>query len=118
MHIWGCWRVYAHMGLLEGWGSLSSHCQSLPIVAAPRQLMKKRAVGVLAPLISSSVVTMPGLKLCTPTFEMLCILSSAVSDLPSCCRLRLVAPYAAKRGVALPSAPAPSMLKMWPPAGC
>jgi len=27
-------------------------------------------------------------------------------------------PHAAKRGVAPPSAPAPSMLKMWPPAGC
>eukprot|EP00882_Tetradesmus_deserticola_P020903 GHRQ01022592.1.p1 GENE.GHRQ01022592.1~~GHRQ01022592.1.p1 ORF type:complete len:153 (-),score=16.46 GHRQ01022592.1:18-476(-) len=36
----------------------------------------------------------------------------------TCCRLRLVAPYAAKRGVALPSAPAPSMLNTWPPAGC
>ena len=39
-------------------------------------------------------------------------------DLPSCARPRLVAPYAANRGVAVPLAPAPSMLKMMPPSRC
>lgn len=62
---------------------------------SPRQLMKNLAVGVSAPLISSSVVTMPGLRLWTPTLRTPCCDSSARRLDPSCARLRLVAPYAA-----------------------
>ncbi len=40
-------------------------------------------------------------------------LDHTVSALPA-----LVAPYAAYCGVGMPSAPAPSMLKMWPPEVC
>jgi hypothetical protein len=60
-----------------------------------------------APLCGRALIslTMPGDRLCTPTFLTPNSFSSASRLLPSCARERLVAPYAAKRGVALPSAP-------------
>ena len=55
-----------------------ARCASFPVlmgsarpVHLPRQLMKNLATGVLAPDISSSVVTMPGLRLWMPTLRML-----------------------------------------------
>lgn len=55
-----------------------ARCKGLPVlmgsarpVHLPRQLMKNLATGVLAPDISSSVVTMPGLRLWMPTLRML-----------------------------------------------
>lgn len=62
---------------------------------------------------------MPGDRLCTAILSCnFALLNSADNDFDSCCKLRLVAPYAANLGVGPPSAPAPSMRKMWPLPGC
>jgi hypothetical protein len=50
----------------------------------PRQLIKNLAPFVSAPLMSSSVVTMPGDKLWMPTLLILANFNSASRDLPSC----------------------------------
>lgn len=46
--------------------------------------MKNLDADVSAPLISSSVVTMPGDRLWMPTFVILANFNSASRDLPSC----------------------------------
>lgn len=46
--------------------------------------MKNLAADVLAPLIRSSVVTIPGDRLWMPTLLILASFSSASRDLPSC----------------------------------
>lgn len=83
-----------------------SHCSVIRASCTARtsgrlQRMQEAQAG------ATPVVTMPGLRLCTKTLLSFCSLSSALMLFWNCASPRFVLPYAAKRGVAPPSAPAP-----------